>query len=572
MALAGTQGTVSFVGNSPLLTGSFSGLDTAAIIEASIAVKRIPIDRLENKISQTDTRIAAFNEFKSLLSTLQSAVNGLRNPPGSAGVLSNVFEQKSTFVSSSTTTPATEILGATATNSAQAGKYEIEVLQLAQAHKVSGGSLADVSTALGVTETLTIGLAGGTTLDVDITADMTASEVVFAINAVADTTGVRASALKIAEGDYRVVFTAEDTNKAIEITGDNGGATLAALDVSADNGATYNTELQAYQPAQLKLDGIATVIERDTNEIDDLIDNVTLDLYKAEGGTIITLEIENDLSAARTQIESFVTAYNDVKSFLLSQQEVSEEGELSESAILFGDNLLRSLGRDLGSDLAQLVDVDSGNLATLRGVGIELDSDGLLTIDTGTLDANLVDKLDQVRAVFEFGFQSSSPDMRIIARNNLLDVGTFTITDPGGAIDGTNLQVDGVDAFQVSGNSLRGLEGTIYEGMTLAYGRDTSDTGAAAKDITITTTLGIGERLYQRLDNYINANDGLITDEVNRLSAQNEDTTEKIAALEERLVIYQNMLVEKYAAMERAIAQAQAVADQLEAFLKGKDD
>ena len=71
MPLAGTQGTVSFVGNSPLLTGSFSGFDTAAIIEASIAVKRIPIDRLENKISVTDTRIAAFNEFKALLSTLQ---------------------------------------------------------------------------------------------------------------------------------------------------------------------------------------------------------------------------------------------------------------------------------------------------------------------------------------------------------------------------------------------------------------------------------------------------------------------------------------------------------------------
>jgi flagellar hook-associated protein 2 len=57
------------------------------------------------------------------------------------------------------------------------------------------------------------------------------------------------------------------------------------------------------QPAQLRLDGIATVIERDSNEIGDLIDNVTLDLFKAEAGTKITLEIENDLSAAKAQIE-----------------------------------------------------------------------------------------------------------------------------------------------------------------------------------------------------------------------------------------------------------------------------
>jgi flagellar hook-associated protein 2 len=572
--LSGTQGTVSFLGNSPLLTGSFSGLDTAAIIEASLAVKRIPIDRLENKISITDTRIAAFNEFKTLLSSLQSAVNGLRNPPGSAGVLSNVFEQKSAFVSSNTSTPATDILGATATNAAQAGKYQIEVLQIAQAHKVSGSTLADVTTDLGVTETLTIGLDGGTTATVDVTADMSASEVVFAINAVSGTTGVRASALKIADGDYRIVFTAEETNKAIQITGN--GATLAALGVSADNGATFTTELQAYQPAQLRLDGIATIIERDSNEIDDLIDNVTLDLYKADvpaNGTVITLEIENDLAAAKTQIETFVTTYNDVKAFLLSQQEVSEDGELGAAAILFGDNLLRSLGRDLGLDLAQLVPgVASGALATLRGVGIEISEDGLLTIDSGKLDANLIDKLDEVRGVFEFGFQTSSADIRLLSRNKLLDVGTFTITDPGGAIDGTNLQVNGVDAFEVDGSVLRGMAGTIYEGMAMAYTRDTADAAAPAKDIIITTTTGIAERLYQRLEDYANAGDGLITEEVNRLSAQNEKTVDKIASLESRLAIYQNLLIEKYAAMEQAIARAQAMADQLEAFLKGGDD
>src|SRR3546814_8410955 len=77
------------------------------------------------------------------------------------------------------------------------------------------------------------------------------------------------SAVKVADGDYRIVFTAEETNKAIQITGDSG-ATLAALNVSADNGATFSTELQPHQPARLYLDGIITVIERDTNEIDEI--------------------------------------------------------------------------------------------------------------------------------------------------------------------------------------------------------------------------------------------------------------------------------------------------------------
>src|SRR3546814_12367219 len=74
---------------------------------------------------------------------------------------------------------------------------------------------------------------------------------------------------------------------------------------------------------------------------------------------------------------------------------------------------------------------------------------------------------------------------------------------------------------------------------SLAYGRDTSDAGAAAKDITITTTLGIAERLYQRLENYGNAGDGLIPEEIHRLSAQNLDPTDKLATRSEALRVGQ---------------------------------
>jgi flagellar capping protein FliD len=81
-----------------------------------------------------------------------------------------------------------------------------------------------------------------------------------------------------------------------------------------------------------------------------------------------------------------------------------------------------------------------------------------------------------------------------------------------------------------------------------------------------------GERLWQRLDDYINTGDGLITEEVNRLSAQNEDHVDKIASLEVRLSAYQAALIAKYSAMEQAIARAEAMSSQLEAFLKGGDD
>ena len=84
--------------------------------------------------------------------------------------------------------------------------------------------------------------------------------------------------------------------------------------------------------------------------------------------------------------------------------------------------------------------------------------------------------------------------------------------------------------------------------------------------------MGVAEKLYQRLDDYTNQSDGLITEEVIRLTSQNEDYVEEIETIEARLLIFQNKLIEKYAAMERAVAAAEAAASQLEAFLKGGDD
>jgi flagellar hook-associated protein 2 len=576
MAITGTGGSVSFFDDRPLLTGSFSNFDTAALIEAELAVRRLPAAKLENRISENDTKIAALSEMKGLLETLGGALGALRNPPGITGVDANIFEQKAVFLTSSGVTSATEILGATVENTAAAGIHEIVVDQVASAHKVSSASIIDPGAALGVAETLTIGLVGAApeeqfALDVDAT--MTASGIVAAINSQTGVTGVRASLIKIADGDYRVVVTAAETNRGIELIG-TSGATTAALGLSADNGASYSEVLQVAQGSRIFVDGIADPIERDGNEIADVITGVTLDLFKADAGTTVTLEIESDLAAVRTAISEFVEAYNAVRTFLREQQTVNSEGEVAETALLFGNNLIRTLANDYGSDLSSLVaGLDAGALSNLRDIGITLSADNLLTIDDGKLDAALVDKLDQVRGVLEFGFQADSTRVGVVRQEARGDLGTFTINVPAGAIEGTNVQVAGQDAFAVEGNVLRGLAGTIYEGLSLAYVRDTSDPGEAAEDITITTTLGIAERLFRTTESYNRPDGGLLTDEIVRFEEQNADFQREITAIDERLAIIQRSLIEKYAALEQAIAQAEAITSQLKAFLNaGNDD
>jgi flagellar hook-associated protein 2 len=570
MAITGTGGSINFFDDRPLLTGSFSQLDTAALIEAQMAVRRLPAAKLESRISENDIKIAALTEAKNLLGTLGGTLSVLRNPPGISGVSANVFEQKAVFLTANGTTAATEILGATVENTSAAGIHEIIVDQVASAHKVSSATIADPLVALGVTETLTIGLAGAPVEEqfaLDVDATMTASGIVSAINTQTGVTGVRASLIKIADADYRVVVTAAETNKEVELIG-TSGATTAALSLSADNGATYNEVLQIAQGSRIFVDGIADPIERDGNEISDVIAGVTLDLFKADAGTTVSLEIEHDLSAVRGAMTDFVEAYNAARTFLREQQTVNTEGEVAETALLFGNNLVRTLANDFSADLAALVNgLDAGALSNLRDIGITLDAENLLTIDDGKLDAALVDKLDQVRGVLEFGFQSDSTRVGIVKRETNADLGTFTINVPAGAIEGTNVQVAGVDAFAVDGNILRGLEGTAYEGLSLAYVRDTTDPAESAEDITITTTLGIAERLFQTTENYNKSDGGLLTDEIARFEEQNADFEREIAAIDERMAIIQQSLIEKYAALEQAIAQAEAITSQLKAFL-----
>jgi flagellar hook-associated protein 2 len=326
--------------------------------------------------------------------------------------------------------------------------------------------------------------------------------------------------------------------------------------------------LQIAQGSRIFVDGIADPIERDGNEISDVITGVTLDLFKADAGTTVNLEIEHDLSAVRGSVTDFVEAYNAVRTFLREQQTVNTEGEVAETALLFGNNLIRTLANDFSADLAALVNgLDAGALSNLRDIGITIDAENLLTIDDGKLDAALVDKLDQVRGVLEFGFQSDSTRVGIVKRETNADLGTFTINVPAGAIEGTNVQVAGVDAFAVDGNVLRGLEGTVYEGLSLAYVRDTTDPAESAEDITITTTLGIAERLFQTTEDYNKPEGGLLTDEIARFEEQNADFEREIAAIDERMAIIQQSLIEKYAALEQAIAQAEAITSQLKAFL-----
>ncbi|WP_085908715.1 flagellar filament capping protein FliD [Kiloniella majae] len=552
-------GTLTYVNGSPRITGQYSGFDTNAIVEATLLAKRLPAVRMESTISSNEVQTQAYGELNTLLTSLRNSLNGLRNPPGLSGRDNNIFEVKAGFLTSSTSTPATDILGVSSTNSAASGVYEIEVLQIATANKISSGNVVDSAAAQGITDTITLGVSGGTTKDISISSDMSLNDIAGAINGVTNDTGVRASVIKVGDNDFRLVMTAEETGKAITLSG-------AGNFLSTYGDGAVLTELQAANKAQIKVDGIATVIERDTNNITDVIEGVTIQLYKAEVGNKIKVEINNNLGGIKTAIDEFVETYNTLRDLVKQQRDYDPSSSSGAKPPLYGDDILRRVDRALSGIVSTGAEgVDDGKVNTLALIGIELNGDNKLVVDNAKLEDALVTNLDGVRNVFEFTFEPDDSRLAVISRTKGINIDDFSLVIDGVDGDGNIIgaSVTGLgNVFDITGNTLTGKVGTSFEGMTMVF---VGTPGSGSQTIEVKTSYGIAENFFHSVDDFVKPGSGQLSTRILELAESSKDLNEKIVALDARLELTRNFLIEKYSRLEQVLAQADAMRKQLEA-------
>lgn len=549
-------GNLSLSGGLARLTGASSKLDTEAIVAAAYAAKRQPAVRLEERSSRNDAKIAAMGELKGLLATLKGALNGLRNPPGLLGRNENVFETKQAFLSGAGGTAPEQLLGVRVDNAAAAGMFTLEVERLATAHKLSarpaGPSDQDLAQAwnggLAFSGALELGLAGGSKATVDVTGTMSLQDLRAAINAESARTGVVANVLAVSATDHRLVLTASATGKAIELA-DAGGDSLTGL-----LGAT---EIQPARTARILVDGVA--VERSDNQFQDVLPGIAIDAYRAEPGSVVTVQVEASLNAAKEQISGFVAAYNAVRDFVARQGAVSEQGDLADGAVLFGDRTLRSVAQTLGDLIGGATPgLGAGVLRTLRDVGITLEAGGRLKIDEAALDARLSSRLPELRRVFEFTATASSGSLAVYTRTNALADLSFTvaIADPDGDGKPDSATIDGIDA-PVNGGTIMGAEGTPYAGLKLIW------TGQGDASIDVNVSQGIADRLYNALDQTLDQLDGPIQHAIDALTDANAGYTRQIDQIDERAAATRDRLLARFAAMESALSVANSMLEQI---------
>jgi len=534
-----------------------SGLTVDDVVTAKVQPYLDRIDSINSTITSNEAKVSAYQDMQKLLTNLENAADALRDPLDSS---SDVFNKSSaTLTSSDASVTASNVMSVSVDAGTTTGTHTVTVTQLAQSERIASNAISSRTTALGETGTFTIGESGKSIATINVTSDMSLNDIVTAINKNTSTTGVTASLVAVTSSTYKLVLTGGDTNQTINMS-TSSGTVLSDLGITGSDGSTAANVLQQAQPAILTVDGVSG-IERDTNEIDDVIDGVTMDLTAASPGTTITMKIGNDTSSVSNAIETFVESYNAWREFVAQNQATNSDGTASSSATLFGDSTLRAISQAVDSSLTSIVGSTS-----LGAIGISVNSDNELEIDSDTLNNALSSNFSDVQQLFSYTASSSSTDLKLVAHGSSTYNGTFTVnvtTDASGNITGATATDSSGNTTNLnySGSIISGASGTAYAGLQFSF------SGKQSESITVNASQGIADMIYQATDTAADTSTGSVQQLISTLQETDSTLTSKASDIQTQANNYYSYLLDYYGRLEAQISAANQEADLLKQML-----
>lgn len=572
-------------------SGISSGIDFQSSIDAIMAAKRIPATQIEEKISVNDAKSAALLEMKNLSASFADSLDKLR---GSTSFFAeDVFDTKVSFLESQATagapaghTPSTAgtLLGTVIGKDASAGTHTVEVVQIAQAHQVRSDAFSSKSTDLS-----TLGFAMG---DIDIngqTVSLTAGDTLLdfrdkinATNTGVNPSNVNATIVSVSDTEHYLVVTSTETGLDNAITFGGTQAVHNGLGLTSAGTDNVKTETVAARNSIVRVDNLGVDIERQSNTIDDILQGVTLNLFKAEENTEIKIEVEEDLNTIKGTVVEFIEAFNNLRDFITDQktESVREEGEDPSFGPLAFDTTLRQINSRLNDLITADVPGATDGYQSLGQVGISMNDAFKLEIDDTTFDDKIINDVDAMRKLFAFDFSSS--DSRVLAVERTSD--TQPLLDANGDPLPYYLNVGGTDA---DGNVISaniqdtagagaggGFDGSVTTaGTTITIGDASGANGlkvifnggpnaAPVDDVEINFSRGIADQLFTFFDD-LSKSGGRLDDEIIGLASQNEAHTDRIAQIDSRLELQRATLTAKFLAAEQSMLQLNTLKENL---------
>jgi flagellar hook-associated protein 2 len=398
--------------------GVGSGLDIQSIVSQLMAIERQPLQRLQFKQSQLEAQISAYGQLSSSLSNFQAAMEKL----GSVSAL-KVFNG---------TSSNPDVINVTPTSSAELGSFGVEVVRLAENHKIATQESQDTDTFGGRRNdalNIQLGSDPANTITVDLRPAKTLSEIRTAINDDPNNPGVTATIIHGDNNNQKLILTANDSGAENALTlSTSGRLNLNAFGFQTLNDIAGDTSLL---DAEFNVDGYN--ITRSSNDISDVISGVTLNLVSADPANTHTIAIERDLEAVEEAVQSFATAFNELRASIKSLRADQLEA----------DSSLLSIERRIFSVLNN--PATGGTYSVLSEVGLSMQKDGTMSLDSSDLKAALQSDFDGVAQLFAADGQGFANRLETLADSWLTTGGLIDSRE-----DGLKARVDDLVDRQIS--------------------------------------------------------------------------------------------------------------------------
>ena len=379
---------------SSLLSGQ--GLNVTTLVNQLLNQKSGQLQEWDQEQYTLQSQASLLTSINSDLSNLATAVSALSDPLGA------LTGQQAVSSNSS-------VLSATADTSAAAGVHQITVTSLATAGTVYTGALKDGATSFLASGSTTgdiqlqVGGSTGASHDIQIAAGSNDTLNTLAAYINKQSWGITANVVTDATGARLALYSqATGATGALAITNND-----TALSFSTPSGGTN---------AALTIDGIP--YSSATNTISGAIPGVSLNLTGTSAAGSVQLTVGPNTAQATQAINSFVAAYNQVINDINQQYTVNtatnSEGPLG------SDSSLRQLQSSLLADVTYATP-GSGGYTNLAALGIGMNNDGTLTVNSAQLSSALSSDPSAFVSFFQNATQSGFADSFHKDLTNLTD-------------------------------------------------------------------------------------------------------------------------------------------------------
>ena len=380
--------------------GAGSGLDLESVISASVAAKKAQLQQpITTKKTNTQITLTGVGQLKSAISTFDTTLAKL----STAGA----FNKRAINITQDTDDP---ILKISSNTDASNGQYNVTVNKLATTSKIEGTFASSTSSLITEDGTLTISAGDGNEFTVDVKKGDTLQQIRKRINNAPDNFGLTANIVNTSDGKAKLVIDSGVTGAGndLKISGSTTELKMFEADTSSATAVSGSSMSRTQQSTDAEIDVDGNILTSDTNTFKDKVQGLDITVLrvsdKDSDGNLKSnkVDITTDKSAIKTLVQEFVTAYNTLidKCTELGKRNTIVGGESQDDGgALAGDSMPRSI-RTLMANTVMEPNSEMTGINSIFQLGIKMDNDGKLSVDSDKFDDALDDNYEQVVALF----------------------------------------------------------------------------------------------------------------------------------------------------------------------------